>query len=194
MFEYIKGLLIELNPATAIVENNGFGYFLNISLNTYSKLKKGQECKLYIHEIIREDTHALYAFDEKQERELFRALISVSGIGANTARLVLSSVSSQELIRAITEGNVDLLKSIKGIGVKTAQRIILDLRDKLSGIEVENIQILGTTNNTLQKDALTALTMLGFSKPSVEKVLNKLLNESRELPLEELVKLALNYL
>ncbi|MDR2010815.1 MAG: Holliday junction branch migration protein RuvA [Bacteroidales bacterium] len=194
MLEYIKGLLVELTPTNAIIENNDLGYCINISLNTYSGLKKGQECKLYLHEIIREDSHSLYGFAEKQERELFRALISVSGVGANTARLILSSVNTRDLVKAITENDVNSLKSVKGIGIKTAQRIILDLRDKLSGTEIENIQIFGTVNNTLQKDALTALTMLGFSKPAIEKVLTKLLKENSDLPLEELVKLALNYL
>jgi Holliday junction DNA helicase RuvA len=198
MFEYIKGLLVELTPTNAIVENNGLGYYANISINTYSKLKKGQECKLYLHEIIREDFRSLYGFIDKQERELFRLLISVNGVGANTARLILSSVNTNDFIAAITQNDVNVLKSVKGIGLKTAQRIIIDLKDKITVGEItatgEMSQILGVANNTLHKDALTALTMLGFSKPAVEKILNKLLKENNNLSLEEIIKLALNYL
>ena len=194
MLEYIKGLLTELTPTFAIVENNGLGYYLNISINTYTNLKKDQECKLFVHEIIREDSRSLYGFTEKQERELFRSLISVNGVGANTARLILSSVNTSDLINAITQNDVNLLKSVKGIGIKTAQRIIIDLKDKISISDADINQIFSTGNNTLHKDALAALTMLGFSKPAVEKVLNKLLKENNNLSLEETVKLALNYL
>lgn len=194
MIEYIKGLLVELTPTSAIIENNDFGYYINISIHTYSGLKQGQECKLYIHEIIKEDSRALFGFAEKQERELFRLLITVNGVGSNTARLILSSVNTKELVNAITKDDVNLLRSVKGIGIKTAQRIIIDLKDKISGIDTENSQIFGIINNTLHKDALAALTMLGFSKPSIEKVLDKLLKENSNLSLEEVVKLALNYL
>lgn len=194
MFEYINGYLAEINPTYAIVENNGIGYHINISLNTFGRLKKGQECQLLIHEIIREDYHALFGFFDKQERELFRMLLTVNGVGANTARLILSSVSSGELVAAISSNNVDVLKSVKGIGAKTAQRIIIDLKDKISDSDAENIQIFGIQNNTLHKDAFSALTMLGFSKPAIDKVLKKILNENANLSLEETVKLALNYL
>jgi Holliday junction DNA helicase RuvA len=194
MFEYIKGLLVEITPTNAIIENNGIGYFISISINTYTGLKKGQECKLFVHEIIREDSRSLFGFIEQSERELFRLLISVSGVGANTARLILSSVNSKDLVDAISSNNVDLLKSVKGIGLKTAQRIIIDLKDKISNTDIENNQFFGTPNNTLQKDALTALTMLGFAKPAVEKVLSKMMKDNNNLSLEEVVKRALNYL
>lgn len=194
MYEYVKGLLAELTPTYAVIENNGMAYFINVSVNTYTNLKQGQECKLFLHEIVREDAHLLYGFIDKQERELFRSLISVNGVGANTARLILSSISAKDLVEAISRNNVTLLQSIKGIGTKTAQRIIIELKDKLSESDIEINQIFGHINNTLQKDALSALMMLGFSKPAVEKVLNKLLKDNNNLSLEEVVKLALNYL
>lgn len=194
MFEYIKGYLSEITPTYAIVENNNIGYHINISLYSYSQLKKGQECMLYIHEIIREDTHALFGFTEKQERELFRLLISVNGVGPNTGRLILSSISPTDIAGAIAGNNVDLLKSVKGIGGKTAQRIIIDLKDKISSTDTENMQISGITDNTLHKDALSALMMLGFSKPAVDKVLNKILKDNADFTLEQAVKSALNYL
>lgn len=194
MFEYIKGLLAELTPTYAVVENNGLAYFIHVSVNTYTGLKQGQECKLFLHEIIREDAHLLYGFLNKQERELFRHLISVNGVGSNTARLILSSVNTKDLVEAIAGNNVNLLQSVKGIGTKTAQRIIIELKDKISDSDIEINEIFGHINNTLHKDALTALTMLGFSKPAVEKVLSKLLKENNNLSLEEVIKLALNYL
>jgi Holliday junction DNA helicase RuvA len=194
MFEYIKGLLSEINPTYAIVENNHIGYHINISLNTYSQLKKGQECMLYLHEIIREDSRSFFGFADKQERELFRLLISVNGVGANTGRLILSSINTNEIINAISSNNVDLIKSVKGIGTKTAQRIIIDLKDKISDNIGEIKQISGIEDNTLHKDALSALMMLGFSKPAVEKVLKKILKENTNLSLEDVVKVALNYL
>lgn len=194
MLEYIKGLLTELTPTSAVVENNGIAYFINISVNSYAGLKEGQECKLFLHEIIREDVHAMYGFVGKSEREVFRKLISVNGVGANTARLILSSLSSQNLIQAIAENNVNLLQSVKGIGTKTAQRIIIELKDKLSESEAGINEISGVLNNTLHKDALTALTMLGFAKPAVDKVLVKLLKDQSNYTLEGLIKQALNYL
>ncbi|HOZ29987.1 MAG TPA: Holliday junction branch migration protein RuvA [Bacteroidales bacterium] len=194
MYEYIKGHLVELTPTYAIVENNDIGYFINISVNTSTTLKKGQECQLYLHQVIREDAQLLFGFIDKKERELFRLLISVSGIGPNTARLVLSSVCSYDLAEAILKNNLALLQSIKGIGSKTAQRIIIELRDKIADISIENDQKVLLSDNTLQKDALVALTMLGFSKTAVEKVLNKLVKENNDLSLEEIVKQALNYL
>lgn len=194
MFEYIKGYLAEITPTYAIIENNDIGYHLNISLFSYSQLKKGTECMLYVHEIIREDSRSLYGFMDKQERELFRLLISVNGVGANTGRLILSSIKPNEIVGAIAGNNVDLLKSVKGIGGKTAQRIIIDLKDKLSDFGGEISEFSGELNNTLHKDALSALMMLGFSKPAIEKVLKKLLKDNLDLSLEEVVKLALNYL
>jgi len=194
MFEYIKGHLVELTPTYVVVENNDFGYFINVSVNTSALLKQGQECQLYLHQVVREDAHLLYGFIDKKEREIFRLLISVSGIGPNTARLVLSSVNSNDLAEAVVKNNIALLQSIKGIGSKTAQRIIIELRDKISDMNIEYDQKFSLSDNTLQKDALNALTMLGFSKPAVEKVLNKLFKENNDLTLEEVVKQALNYL
>ena len=194
MFEYINGYVTEISPTYAVLETGGIGYHINISLNTFSQLKKGQECQLLIHEIIREDSRSLFGFYNKQERELFRLLITVNGVGANTARLILSSVNSEELILAISSNNVDLLKSVKGIGTKTAQRIIIDLKDKISESDIEINQIFGEQNNTLHKDALSAFQMLGFSKSAIEKVLKKILKNGDKLTLEEVVKLALNYL
>lgn len=194
MFEYINGYIAEITPTYVVLENSGIGYHINISLNTYGQLKKGQECQLVIHEIIREDSRSLFGFFDKQERELFRLLITVNGVGANTARLILSSVNSGELVNAISSNNVDVLKSVKGIGTKTAQRIIIDLKDKISNTDAEINQIFGEQSNTLHKDALSALQMLGFSKPAIEKVLKKILKDNAGLSLEEVVKLALNYL
>lgn len=194
MIEYINGYIAEITPTSVVIENSGIGYHINISLNTFSKLKKGQECQLLIHEIIREDSRSLYGFFDKQERELFRMLITVNGVGANTGRLIISSVNPGELVNAISSNDVDVLKSVKGIGAKTAQRIIIDLKDKISDTNTENIQFLGEQNNTLHKDALSALQMLGFSKPAIEKVLKKILKDNASLSLEEVVKLALNYL
>ncbi|MDD2634115.1 MAG: Holliday junction branch migration protein RuvA [Bacteroidales bacterium] len=194
MFEYINGYITELNPTYAILENNGIGYHINISINTFSQLKKGKECQLLIHEMIREDLHSLFGFIDRQERELFRMLITVNGVGANTARLIISSLSPVEVVAAISSNNVDLLKSVKGIGVKTAQRIIIDLRDKISDADAEINQIFGEQNNTLHKDALSALMILGFSKPAIEKVLKKILKDNAGISLEETVKLALNYM
>ncbi len=194
MLEYIKGLLAEITPTYVVIENNQIGYYINITLNSYSELKKGQECMLYLHEIIREDSRALYGFTNKEERELFRLLITVNGIGANTGRLILSSFNAESLIEAIATGNDNAIKSVKGIGAKTAQRVIIELKDKIGEQSVKISQISGSLNNTLHKDALSALVMLGFSKPNIEKVLSKLLKENSNLSLEETVKLALNYL
>ncbi|PLX08251.1 MAG: Holliday junction branch migration protein RuvA [Marinilabiliales bacterium] len=181
MFEYINGYIAEITPTYVVLENSGIGYHINISLNTYGQLKKGQECQLVIHEIIREDSRSLFGFFDKQERELFRLLITVNGVGANTARLILSSVNSGELVNAISSNNVDVLKSVKGIGTKTAQRIIIDLKDKISNTDAEINQIFGEQSNTLHKDALSALQMLGFSKPAIEKVLKKILKDNAGL-------------
>ncbi len=197
MFEYIKGKLVELTPAYAVLENNDIGYFLNISLMTSSELKVGQESIVYIHEVVKEDSHTLYAFSGKSEREIFRLLITVNGVGPNTARLVLSSLSYKNLIAAISGENSDVIKSVKGIGSKTAQRIIIELKDKISIPFDDTREILNVQNNTLAKDSLSALTMLGFTKASVEKVVNRIINENKDdqsLTVEDIVKQALNYL
>lgn len=195
MYEYVKGLVAELNPAYAVVEANGIGYFVNISLTSYSALRQGEQTQLFLHQVVREDAHLLFGFTTKIERELFRQLITVNGVGPNTARLILSSLTPQELTNAILSENLVKLKSVKGIGAKTAQRIILDLKDKinLSG-EIENAEIFADSNNTIKKDALLTLTTLGFAKAAVEKVLDKVLKEKPDASLEAVIKLSLNYL
>lgn len=193
MFEYIQGRLVELTPAYAVVEAANTGYFLHISLHTYTKLTKSEEAKLFIHQVIRDDAHLFFGFADKKERDIFRMLISVTGIGANTARMILSSLSPTEIEQAIFEGNVALLKSIKGIGTKSAQRVIVDLKDKI-GKTAEIDEIFATESNTLREESLSALVMLGFSKASVQKVLDQILQQEKEITVEELIKKALKKL
>ena len=171
MYEFIKGKIAELNPAYVIVETNDVGYFVNITLNTYSQLNNKQECKIFIHQVVREDANILFGFYEKVEREVFRQLISVSGVGPNTGRMMLSSMTAEEIQSAILHNDVVLLKSIKGIGAKTAQRIILDLKDKLAKLD-KSEEIFISESNRIKVEALSALEILGFSKNSVEKVIN----------------------
>lgn len=193
MFEYIKARLVELNPAYAVMDAGGLAYLINISLNTYSQLKEGTEPKIYLHQIVREDAQLLFGFADKAERELFRLLISVSGIGANTARMMLSSLSTADLKNAILTENLNVLKGIKGIGLKTAQRVIIDLKDKIEkSSDVEDIFSSGS--NTKREEALSALVMLGFNKPAVEKTIDKILSEMPDISVEELIKFALKKL
>jgi Holliday junction DNA helicase RuvA len=191
MYEFIEGDIIEKNPAYAIIYISGISYFINISLTTYGQIQNLNHGRLYIHQIIREDAHILFGFYTKLEREIFRMLISVSGIGANTARVMLSSLSPEEIQNAIVGGKVDILKSVKGIGAKSAQRIIVDLRDKMGKEEAEIFEI---RDNTIKEQALSALTVLGFSKNTVDKVLNKILTEEDNLEVEDLIKKALKRL
>lgn len=196
MIEYIKGELTELTPALATVEAAGVGYAVNISLNTYSAIQGKKEVKLYIYEAIREDAHLLYGFFQKKEREMFLLLITVSGVGANTARMMLSSMSVGELCNAISTDNARLIQSIKGIGKMTAQRIIVDLRDKIVALGItEEIPAGGTmtapVNNEVKDEAVSALTMLGFSPAPTQKVVVAILKEQPNLPVEQVVKLAL---
>ena len=196
MIEYIKGELTELTPAMATVEAAGVGYGLNISLNTYSAVQNKKEVKLYVYEAIREDAHVLYGFYNKKERELFELLISVSGVGAGTARMVLSSMSVSELCNAISTGNERAIKGIKGIGLKTTQRIIVDLRDKIVALGIaDEIPAGGTmaapVNNAVKDEAVAALTMLGFSPAPTQKVVLQILQQQPDLPVEQVVKLAL---
>ena len=194
MIHHIKGRLVEKSPTHAIVETSGVGYFLNISLITFSKLGDDENCKLYTHLSIKEDAHTLYGFSEKSEREIFRQLISVNGVGASTARIMLSSMTAEEITTAIITSDVNALKSIKGIGAKSAQRIILDLKDKLGRIDGIEQNILTFSNNTNRDEALSALLALGFIKNSVEKVLNKVLKAQPDLDVEHLIKEALKNL
>ena len=196
MIEYIKGELADLSPAMAVVEAGGVGYAMNISLNTYSAIQGKKAVKLYAFEAIREDAHVLYGFVSKKERELFQLLITVSGIGPNTARMVLSSMSPSELCHSISTGNEKLIKGIKGIGLKTAQRIIVDLRDKIVTLGIaEEIPAGGSiqspVNNQVKDEAVSALTMLGFSPAPSQKVVVSILQERPDAPVEEVIKLAL---
>ena len=198
MIEYIKGILDELTPAMAVVECHGVGYGANISLNTYSAVQGKKEVKLYIYEAIREDAYVLYGFATKQERELFLLLISVPGIGGNTARMILSALSPSELCSVISSGNEKLLKTVKGIGLKTAQRIIVDLKDKIPTLGVEasgGTTVVSTPENAVVKEeAIAALTMLGFAPLPTQKVVNAILKESPDAPVETVIKLALKRL
>ena len=194
MIHHIKGRLVEKSPTHAIIEASGIGYFLNISLITFSKLGNDENCTLYTHLSIKEDAHTLYGFVEKSEREIFRQLISVNGVGASTARIMLSSMTAEEITTAIITSDVNALKSIKGIGAKSAQRIIVDLKDKLGKIDGIEQNILTFANNTNRDEALSALLALGFIKNSVEKVLNKVLKAQPDLDVENLIKEALKNL
>lgn len=194
MFEYIKGPITDLTPAYIVVECAGVGYYVNISLQTFSSLDGKKDVLLYLHQVVREDAHLLYGFASKDERELFRLLISVSGVGANTARVILSSMSAAEIQKAIVQDDINALKQIKGIGLKTAQRIVVDLKDKVFGKETGPAQFFTSINNTTRQEALSALVMLGFNKSSVEKVLDILLKEQKDLTVEGLIKLALKRL
>ena len=201
MIEYIKGELTDLSPALAVVEAHGVGYGLNISLNTYSTVQGKKNIKLYVHEAImtggRDDNYTLYGFATKQERSLYRLLITVSGVGANTARMILSSLTTAELCNVIANGDDKMLKTVKGIGLKTAQRIIVDLKDKIvqSGIadelHVNNQSNTSNVNNAVKDEAVGALTMLGFAPAPSAKVVVSILTEQPELPVEQVVKLAL---
>lgn len=191
MFEYINGQLTGLTPANAVIEAGSVGYFIHISLNTYSKINGKEQVKLFLHQVVREDAHLLYGFADKPERELFRFLISVSGIGSNTAMMMLSSLSPGEIRKAILEENVHLLKSIKGIGAKTAQRIIIDLKDKIGKSPASDKILMTTTDNKIREEALSALMMLGFPRKSVETELDKIIKNNPGLAVEQMIKMAL---
>ena len=193
MYEFIRGTVTDLNPASVVIEAGGVGYFINISLNTYSKVNGQKEAHVLIHQVVREDAHILYGFAEQRERELFRNLISVNGVGANTAIMMLSSLNPDELIAAVTTGNADVLKAVKGIGAKTAQRIIIDLKDKFGKIP-ETGQILISADNTTKKESLSALVMLGFSKKDADKVVSKIIREEPDATVESVIKRALKRL
>ena len=196
MIEYIKGELTDLTPALATIEAAGVGYGLNISLNTYSAIHGKKEVKLYVYEAIREDSYVLYGFINKKEREMFLLLITVNGVGANTARMMLSGMSVSELCNAISTGNARLIQGIKGIGKMTAQRIIVDLRDKIVSLGIaDEIPAGGAVqtpvNNAVRDEAVSALTMLGFAPAPSQKVVVAILQEQPDAPVEQVVKLAL---
>ncbi|MFC0875841.1 Holliday junction branch migration protein RuvA [Saccharicrinis sp. FJH2] len=193
MISYIKGEIADKFPTHVVIDVHGIGYHINISLNTFSQIAEQKQILLHIHEIIREDTHELYGFWSVREREVFRHLISVSGIGANTARMILSSLQVEELEQVIISGNVNVLKSIKGIGLKTAQRVIVDLKDKI-GKSASAAEIFTLTDNTIKNEALSALVMLGFTRNASEKAIDKVLKTSGNYAVEEVIKLALKQL
>lgn len=193
MIHHLKGKLIEKNPTHIIVECNGVGYFVNISLNTFSKLGDVELVNIYTHLQVKEDSHTLFGFAEKSEREIFRLLISVSGIGSSTARTMLSSLSPTQVRDAIANGDAPSIQAIKGIGAKTAQRVILDLRDKI--LKVYDIdEVSPTPNNTNKDEALSALEVLGFARRQAEKVVDKVISQDPSLSVENIIKLALKNL
>ena len=194
MYEYIKGRLAEKNAAYAVIDCNGVGYYLNISVYTYSKLGDDENCLLFTHLVVREDAHLLFGFADTYERDLFRYLISVSGVGVNTARIILSSLNPTEVTQAIVDGNAPMLQRIKGIGSKTAERIIIDLKNKLSKSLIPS-EKSGVLHNTNREEALSALSILGFPKALAEKALIKIIEtEGSGLSVEQLIKQALRVL
>jgi holliday junction DNA helicase RuvA len=193
MIEYIKGPITQLSPTFLTIETGGIGYSINISITTFAKIEGKSEYKVLIHEVIREDTHQLFGFADSIEREIFRLLISVSGVGANTARMMLSSLNPMEIEKAILGSDVNVLKSVKGIGLKTAQRIIVDLKDKV-GKQAGTGEIFSLADNTNREEALSALVMLGFAKSVVSKVLDKIVREEKNLTVEDIIKRALKNL
>ncbi len=195
MYDYIKGQLDRLTPAAAVVEAGGVGHYINISLQTFSSIESATEVKLYTHFIVREDVQVLYGFYTLEEREVFRALIGVSGVGGNTARMILSTFSSDEVRSIIATGQADVLKSVKGLGIKTAQKIIVELRDKLGVSTAGELPLPArAAASETYSEALSALVMLGFTKPASEKVLRALLKEHPEAHVEELIRMALKRL
>ncbi|MDX2445552.1 MAG: Holliday junction branch migration protein RuvA [Bacteroidales bacterium] len=193
MFEYLNGKITSLTPTNAVLDIGNIGYLINISLNTYSQLNETSEAKLFIHEIVREDAHLLYGFSSVEERGIFQLLLSVSGIGANTARMILSALTPEEVKVAITTGNVPVLKNIKGIGAKTAQRVIVDLRDKV-GKTSETSEIFDISSNRIKEESLSALATLGFSKSSVTKIVDEIISKNPKISVEDLLREALNRL
>ena len=194
MYEYIQGSVAELAPAYAVIDAGGVGYFLNISLQTYSEIENAASAKLYVHHIVREDAHLLYGFASKRERELFRLLISVSGVGGNTARMILSTYSTSELQNIIATGNAVLLKNVKGLGLKTAQKIIVELNGKMLDLSDIESSAVAQKDNEVYDEALAALVMLGFAKAASEKTLHQILKESPSITVEDAVRDALKRL
>lgn len=194
MYSYIKGRLIEKSPTDLIIECNGIGYHIHISLHTFSLLPQEESLLIYTHFIVKEDTQLLYGFVEKSEREIFKLLLSVSGIGANTARNILSYTSPKELTRAIAINDIKTIQSIKGIGLKTAQRLVLDLQEKVQKLGLsESVEIISVSNENAQ-EALAALEVLGFVRKSAEKAVNKIVAEQTEISVEAIIKQALKML
>jgi len=193
MIHHLKGQLIEKNPTYVVIECNGIGYSVNISLHTFSLISDSESVSLYTHLQVKEDSHTLYGFAEKSEREIFRLLISVSGVGTNTARMMLSSLQPREVTEAIASGNVPTIQSVKGIGAKTAQRIILDLKDKVLKVLGDD-EVFISQSNTNKEEALSALEILGYNRRQAGKVVEKILKEDPESTVESIIKLALKKL
>ena len=193
MITQIKGRLVEKSPTELVIDCNGIGYLVNISLNTYSLLSESESISLYAHLQVKEDSHTLFGFFEKTERNLFRKLISVSGIGASTARTMLSSLSPDEIQRAILSENVTTIQSIKGIGLKTAQRVIIELRDKVAVLGDVDDSTIGMSNSK-REEALSALEVLGYSRKQTTKVIDKIIGDNSEISVEGIIKDALNKL
>ena len=192
MYDYITGTIAEISPAEAIIDNNGIGYSLQISLQTYSEIHQQKQTKLYIYNHVREDTHLWFGFATKDERTVFLRLISVSGIGPNSARVMLSSLSANEIRTAIIQGDVNKIKSVKGIGLKTAQKVIIELKDKIGKTAgADNIPALLPDNNSNREEALSALVMLGFAKPAVNKAIQAVLKANPNAKVEQIIKSAL---
>lgn len=197
MYEYITGLVAEATPTYAVIEAAGVGYFINISLKTYSDIEHQKESKLYVHFIVREDQQTLFGFSTKLERELFRQLISVSGVGGNTARMILSTYTPKELQSIIASENAVLLKNVKGLGLKTAQKIIVDLSGKMLELGASDLmmpEIATVTNNAIFDEALAALSMLGFQKAASDKALKAIFKENPNIAVEEAIRSALKRL
>lgn len=195
MIFHLKGRLVEKSPIHAVIDCGGVGYFVNISLYTFSNLPDKEELKLFTHLVVREDAHILYGFIDEKEREVFIKLISVSGVGPSTGRMIISSYSPDEIVQIIQSGDVGSMKSVKGIGAKTAQRIIIDLQDKIGSTDLVDFEKVSLTNNTLKKEALSALTSLGIDQNKSNKTLDSILKSSgNNIELEQLIKLALKQL
>lgn len=193
MITHIRGKLVEKNPTHVVIECNGVGYFLHISLNTYSKIPNSEAAKLYTYLSIKEDAHTLFGFVDVLEREVFKLLISVSGVGTSIARTMLSSMTPEQIQHAIASEDVTTIQSVKGIGAKTAQRVIIDLRDKIVNtyqLAEDSVQ----TNNTIKEEALSALEVLGFSRKKIDKLVQKIIQETPEITLENIIKQALKNL
>ena len=194
MYSFISGKVAEKNPAYVVIDNQGIGYLINITLNTFTAIGEQSEVKLHVHLAIREDAHVLYGFYTEEERSLFLQLITVSGVGCNTARLILSSLTVRETVDAISSNNTKAIQSVKGIGAKTAQRIIVDLHDKISKLNISEGEKTPVGYNTLKEEALSALMVLGFNRTSIEKILDKLMSQMESPNVEQLIKEALRLL
>ena len=194
MYSYISGTVVEKNPAFVVIDNQGIGYLINITLNTFTAIGEKEKVKLFVHLAIREDAHVMYGFYTEQERSLFLQLITVSGVGCNTARLILSSMTVKEAVEAIATNNIKMIQSVKGIGAKTAQRIVVDLHDKVGKMDVAAAENSSAGYNTLKEEALSALMVLGFNKLNIEKTLDKLLKQMASPSVEDLIKEALRLL